>query len=256
MCWFIIAAFALAAQWEFYQLQHKRRHFPLKWFGMIMGILLFAGSWICFIGRPQLASSWGDLELGIVVITALGGLVRLVIWPVAEYDLIASVGATVIGVLYVPLLFNFVCALAFDHGQIRDHPFWLFYLLVVTKFTDVGAYVIGSLIGRRKLAPTVSPGKTVEGLIGGLVTGLVFSITLVAAWGLSAPLSILQATFLGLIFPGVGTVGDLAESVIKRDAGVKDSGNMVPGIGGALDLLDSLLFSAPLLYVLQRLIDP
>jgi phosphatidate cytidylyltransferase len=120
----------------------------------------------------------------------------------------------------------------------------------VTKFSDVGAYVVGSLIGRHKMIPRISPGKTWEGFVGAIVTSLVISIALTQAMGeRMQALSFTSSIVLGLLLPLISVVGDLAESVIKRDASIKDSGQTIPGIGGALDLIDSILFTAPVLYV-------
>ena len=126
----------------------------------------------------------------------------------------------------------------------------LVWLLAVTKFTDMGAYIVGSLIGRHKLIPHVSPGKTWEGLAGALVFSQLAGCGLYAA--LPRELAVLggwgHVIFLGLILAALAVLGDLAESVVKRALQAKDSGRMLPGIGGALDLIDSVCFTAPGLY--------
>jgi len=133
-----------------------------------------------------------------------------------------------LGILYLPSV---------------DGRWWLGYLLVVTKITDIGAYFGGSLWGKRKLAPTISPKKTVEGAICGLVCALAASFVCSPVLGLSFA----EWFFLGLILGIVGQFGDLSESLLKRDANKKDS-NALPGLGGVLDALDSLLFNAPIVY--------
>jgi phosphatidate cytidylyltransferase len=124
---------------------------------------------------------------------------------------------------------------------------------VVTKFSDTGAYVIGSLIGRHKMIPRISPGKTWEGFGGAIAASLLASLLFARLagdkllgmnWG--------HAALLGLILSTGAVVGDLIESLFKREAGVKDSGHYFPGIGGILDLLDSLVFNAPLMYLYLR----
>jgi phosphatidate cytidylyltransferase len=151
--------------------------------------------------------------------------------------------------MYVPFLFNFVAALAFLPGDPAVNRFLLIYLLAVTKFSDVGAYVIGSLIGRHKMIPRVSPGKTWEGFAGAMVTSLLISMAMVHWMGARVhALSFASSVILGLLLPLISVLGDLAESVVKRDASIKDSGRTIPGIGGALDLIDSILFTAPVLY--------
>jgi phosphatidate cytidylyltransferase len=162
-----------------------------------------------------------------------------------------------LGLLYVPFLFNFVALLAFMPGDLAQNRFLLIYLLAVTKFSDVGAYVVGSLIGRHKMIPRISPGKTWEGFAGAIVTSLAISIALTMIMdGRTHLLTLTSAVILGIILPLVSVVGDLAESVVKRDASIKDSGHTIPGIGGALDLIDSILFTAPVLYFYLQFTRP
>jgi phosphatidate cytidylyltransferase len=124
---------------------------------------------------------------------------------------------------------------------------WLiFFLVLVTWAGDTGAYYAGVSLGRRPLAPTLSPKKTVEGLIGGWLAAL--AAALVASnWFLPSfdPLDAVAASFL---LTGAGLIGDLSESALKRSAGIKDSGGLLPGHGGVLDRIDSLLFSSPVFY--------
>jgi len=138
-----------------------------------------------------------------------------------------------------------------------ENRFLFIYLLAVTKFSDVGAYVIGSLIGRHKMIPRISPGKTWEGFAGAILTSLVFSVVLTWAMGNRVhAISFTDSIVLGLLLPLVSVLGDLAESAVKRDASIKDSGQSIPGIGGALDLIDSILFTAPVLYFYLQFTAP
>lgn len=129
---------------------------------------------------------------------------------------------------------------------------WFFYLLTVTKINDIAAYFFGSLLGKKKIAPHISPNKTYVGTFAGILFSLLSSLAFYfyfhgKATGLSFSITFMEAVILGLVL-GVGAVlGDLAESLFKRDADVKDS-NVVPGLGGVLDLLDSLSWNIPLLY--------
>jgi len=137
-----------------------------------------------------------------------------------------------------------------DYGRMT-----LTYLLVVTKITDIGAYFVGKYMGKRKMAKIVSPKKTVEGLVGGIIFAMIGSLCFVkASFFESMPFPILQATFLGLAVGIVGQMGDLVESLLKRDAKVKDS-NRIPGLGGILDMLDSLLFTIPLVFLYMQSIS-
>jgi len=123
---------------------------------------------------------------------------------------------------------------------------WVFWAVLSTWGTDTCAYAAGKLLGRHKMAPSISPGKTWEGTIGALVGGLVVVVAL--NWALELPVSTGEAVLLGAMLPAVAVLADLGESVLKRSAGVKDTSELVPGHGGFLDRLDSLLFTVPLVY--------
>jgi phosphatidate cytidylyltransferase len=131
--------------------------------------------------------------------------------------------------------------------------FYVLYLVVVTKFADMGAYLVGSRIGRHRMMQHISPSKTWEGFIASLIFAVAASCLLIflmpkqLVW-----LNLFHGTVLGLLIGFAGMVGDLGESIIKRSTGVKDSGALLPGIGGMLDLIDSLLFTAPLLFFYLR----
>jgi phosphatidate cytidylyltransferase len=136
-----------------------------------------------------------------------------------------------------------------------DGRWWLVYLLVVTKITDIGAYFIGRLWGKRRLAPVLSPKKTIEGAFGGFICAILGSLAMVYIGqefaGKSFPLHPSDALWLGIVIGIFGQIGDLAESLLKRDAAAKDS-NTLPGLGGILDMLDSLIFTAPIVYFYLR----
>ena len=154
---------------------------------------------------------------------------------------------TVLGVAFVGGLFTYG-ALLRNHADGRQ----LIYFLTCTTWAgDIGAYYVGSRLGRRPLVPRISPRKTLEGALGGVVAPM-----LVAAVGqrwIWPGLSVGTAIWAGGLLAMVGMIGDLAESAIKRAAGVKDSGRLIPGHGGVLDRLDSLFFAGPVLYALRWL---
>ena len=132
----------------------------------------------------------------------------------------------------------------------------MLYLVLVVKITDIGAYTFGRLFGRHKMVPVLSPGKTWEGAAGGVVSALVASLVFIAVTGGKfgeLHFSMLDGVVLGVLLSVSGQVGDLCESFLKRICGVKDSGRSIPGMGGLLDVLDSLLFGAPVLYLYLRL---
>jgi phosphatidate cytidylyltransferase len=256
-CLLLITFFGLAGQWEFYRAQEEKGHKVFKQSGLFCGALVFAVSWYFLILHPSRAHfvHFG-VEL-VLVFALLGAFIRLVVVPETHREPITTAALTLLGLLYVPFLFNFVTLLALTPGNPALNRFLLIYLLAVTKFSDVGAYVIGSLVGRHKMIPRISPGKTWEGFAGAMLTSLAISIGLTVTMGEKiGALSLESSIILGLLLPLVSVVGDLAESVVKRDASIKDSGRTIPGIGGALDLIDSILFTAPVLYFYLQFTAP
>jgi phosphatidate cytidylyltransferase len=248
---------ALLGQWEFYRAQEEKGHKVFKQSGLFCGAVLFFVSWFFLIHQPKEA---GLVHLGIEMVlgfTVLGAFIRLVVRQEVHRAPITTAALTVLGLMYVPFLFNFVALLAFMPLDPAENRFLLIYLLAVTKFSDVGAYVIGSVIGRHKMIPRISPGKTWEGFAGAILTSLIISVVITHFMEGHAPsLSFTSSIVLGILLPLVSVVGDLAESVVKRDASIKDSGHTIPGIGGVLDLIDSILFTAPVLYFYLQFTAP
>ncbi len=151
------------------------------------------------------------------------------------------------GVLYVAVLGGYIVALAVIENPIPKLSAKLLTLFFIVVFAgDTGAYYTGRNFGRRKLAPRVSPGKTIEGVFGGLAGNIIAA--LIAHFTFFPELKIELAVPLAIVMGLLGVVGDLCESMLKRGAKAKDAGNLIPGHGGLLDRLDSMLFNAPLLY--------
>ncbi len=155
-----------------------------------------------------------------------------------------------IGILYIPVSFAFIIMLRAS----GDGPYWVLFLMWVIAWGDTGALYVGSMFGRHKLCPAVSPKKTIEGSIGGLACNVVF------AWIFKllifSDISGLTCTVFALIVGAIGQIGDLFESEFKRAAGVKDSGHLLPGHGGFLDRLDALILSAPVAFLLKEYLLP
>ena len=159
---------------------------------------------------------------------------------------LADVGVSALMIAYLPLLLTFVMAMLRTPHPVEQVATYVAVIVI----GDSGAYIMGSLLGRHKLAPHISPGKTWEGVVGCIIwaaiAGALLSyFVLHAAWW--------QGAVLGVVLGGAAVIGDLAESAIKRDAGVKDMGKLLPGHGGAMDRLDSLLFCAPLAWAMMNL---
>ncbi len=163
----------------------------------------------------------------------------------------AATGAALVAFVYLGLMLGFLPAIR------RDHSAWvLLWVLLVTKSCDIGAYFAGKAFGRHKLIPWLSPGKTWEGLVGGVLMSAAVSVAgleVLRGWGAIAGVPLWAAVIPGVLFAVVGQTGDLLESMLKRDAGIKDSGKVLPGFGGVLDVIDSPLLVAPLAFWVLRL---
>jgi phosphatidate cytidylyltransferase len=158
----------------------------------------------------------------------------------------ARLGTTLAGVLYVGLLLSFLTLL--KRRPDGAHGEWVLVALTVTWFGDTTAYFAGRAFGRHKLYPAISPGKTIEGSLGGLL-GSLLAVVLAKQWYLAGVLSFWDVPLLALPGGVLGQVGDLCESMVKRAYGVKDSGVILPGHGGLLDRIDALLFTAPFVFM-------
>ena len=258
---FIMMFLATAGLAEFYGMAEKRGLACFKWCGLIGGILLMGGTFLQVTGEISAVTTGyvgvydsparpNDFETGFVILFVLGLCVRQLLSRVNTTGIVA-IATTLFGLMYVPWLFNFVQKINFLPGV--DGRFYVLYFILVTKFSDTGAYVIGSLIGRHKMIPRISPGKTWEGFGGAIFSSTVASLVFVHFLGDKMPgMNRLHAVVLGVLLSMTAVIGDLIESLFKREAGVKDSGRLFPGIGGILDLLDSLLFNAPIMYLYLR----
>jgi len=169
----------------------------------------------------------------------------------APFDkMMASVGATVLGVMYVALLGGHLLAVRIGFRQTLAAQLLSFFFLVIMG-SDTGAYYTGRSLGRHKLAPNISPGKTWEGAAGGMLASLLLAA--LAHFWFFRELNLGVALGLAALMNVLGVAGDLTESALKRGAGAKDAAQILPGHGGLLDRLDSLLFNAPLIYYFGRL---
>jgi phosphatidate cytidylyltransferase len=231
--WGVVAAATLVGAWEFQGLVRARGIRPMTAAGLLMTAAIFVQG-----GTPGLVQ---------VPLAPLALLV-LLLAIVFRGDLqegVSAAGVTLLGAVYLGALGGVMAGLLLVDPA-AEGAWRLVLLLATVMVSDVFAFFIGHGFGRRKLAPSISPGKTIEGAMGGLVGGVVGALA-VRALGLP-DLPLLHAVLLGLAVAGFGVAGDLFESLLKRWAGVKDSGRLFPGHGGMLDRLDSLLFGAPVLY--------
>lgn len=248
----VIIGFVAAGLFEFFTMVRHRGilvHRPLS---VGLGILF-----ICLVAWRAL------VEPGLVPTPALGeGATALswmwdIFWPATivllfirqftrenTYEALNGLATTLFGLAYIAALFSY---LLYIRAMDAQQGAWLVcYLILVTKMGDAGAYAVGNLCGRHALVARISPRKTIEGLCGAL---LFSSVTAAAAAPmLGRPLSTGWALLLGLFLGACGQLGDLAESLLKRDCQIKDTSQLLPGLGGVLDVMDSILFTAPLFY--------
>lgn len=253
----LCAGMGMGGLWEFYgMLDHDHRP-NFKLFGMICAGIFFVGSFYVLERRGSEAVA-NNFEVAVLLIFLLGVFGRQLFTRASEnIPPLETMAYTVFGLMYVPWLFNFISKIIYlvprsPEGGLMGQ-YYVLYLIAVAKFSDMGAYLTGSLIGKHKMVPHISPGKTWEGFGGAL------AFSLLASYGLRylmpVKLSLLRPLdlfILGLGLSVAAVIGDLAESILKRGTGVKDSGKLLPGIGGVLDLIDSLLFTAPLLFFYLR----
>lgn len=203
--------------------------------------------------QPIATSTLAFIIVFVMLLAALGRAARR-----QTQEAITHMAGTLLATLYLGGLGWFLVALRVKHSfNEAGHPRFvgstsvLLMILLVVKFTDIGAYFGGRALGRHKLIPWLSPAKTWEGLACGLVTA---GFVGMACAPRVANLSPAKAFIFGVIIGGVGQLGDLLESLMKRDADVKDSGRLIPGFGGVLDVIDSPLFAAPFAYLLFSLV--
>ena len=256
-----VIAIVLLGQHEIYELLRDKGAHPSVTFGLIAGGALPV---VAFVGNESHVTA-------ILTATLLAAMV-LELRRQRINEAMASISGTFFGVVYVGWLLSHAVALrqfdsaAFGHygaaarQQLGLNPdsgiFFMMYTLVVVVACDAGAYFAGRAYGRRKLAPVISPGKSVEGAIGGVLAGVLFGYVVKGGFDIfwphmSASLEWSAAIGFAVILSIVGIIGDLVESLLKRDAQVKDAGRLLPGMGGVLDRIDSPLLAIPVMYYMM-----
>ncbi len=242
-----IAVLALAAGlFEFYSLTKK---LELKADAAI-GYLCFTVLIVAFVfDAPAKAPELLLLTIAAVVATVL--ISQTFRFQKDFSKMLTGIGVTLLGVFYLAFLGGFLIATRVGFEQVPGlSSKLLLFFLVVMFGSDAGAYFSGKALGKHKLAPAISPGKTIEGLIGGIVAPAGFAA--LCTWLFFPELPYQFSIPLACVMAVVGVLGDLAESAMKRGAGAKDAASILPGHGGLLDRLDSLLFNAPILYYFAR----
>ena len=222
-------------QHEIYVMARKRGVRPLEVLGILCGLLLLAAG----PGLVRAPGIWGVFSVAFAVLAVF--IVRLAL-PRPVEGALEDIGVTVLGIFYVSLFFGFqVLILQWMNGRA-----WLTFLYLVIWASDIGAYFVGTAFGKHRLYEKISPKKSIEGLVGGLAASA--GVALCCRIWFFPGIGSFEIALLAVVLAVMGTIGDLAESLIKRGAGVKDSGVIIPGHGGILDRMDSMLFAAPLLF--------
>ncbi|MBI2796140.1 MAG: phosphatidate cytidylyltransferase [Gemmatimonadetes bacterium] len=247
----LLASAAGVAAWELYRIARAGGIQPAAWVGIPFAASIPVLSWAAFADWPVL----GHVSVSGAVV-ALLAVFSAILFSRRSHDRpLSSTGVTIFGILYTGGTLAFAVGLRYHPLVIGGaagtalvaFPIWLAWS------TDTGAYAVGRLFGRRKLMPSVSPGKTVAGAVGGL------GLAMVMAWAyvhviLVPNASLTMTTFgslgFGALVSVAAQVGDLAESLVKREAGMKDSSGLIPGHGGVLDRLDSIFFVMPVAYLI------
>jgi phosphatidate cytidylyltransferase len=246
----VMAAAAMVfGLYEFYVLAKKKGMQPDVVAGYLAGAALFTIFY--FADRTSMPERL-DLQsiVLVLIVLTIGTLVAAMLRGAPFEKMLASSGATILGVLYVVLLGGHLVAVRMGFPPELSSDLLSFFFLVLMG-SDIGAYYVGRAIGKHKMAPGISPGKTWEGVAGGLAAAL--SLSAVAHFWFFPELPLKWALPLAAIMTMLGILGDLTESALKRGAGAKDAAKILPGHGGMLDRLDSLLFNAPLLYYFAHL---
>jgi len=245
-----IAAIICTAMWELYQIDRAKGLQPALNIGLTFGAL--------YTFAVALNTQYAAAEMLPELILLIALISFFLYYFLKGSSPLTNLSATIFSIAYlaVPLSCMIRITYFFSQSGAQDGRWWLFYLLFVTKMTDTGAFFIGKRFGKEKLAPYISPKKTWEGALGGFAAALISSLLMYVCaktfGNESFPITLWQSLWLGAGIGIFAQFGDLSESLLKRDGGFKDS-NHLPGLGGMLDILDSLVFSAPLVYIFLKI---
>jgi phosphatidate cytidylyltransferase len=235
---------------EFYGLMEKMGHRPFRWMGLLFSVLITAGPYYLAFYTEELGVIQ-SLASGLVVLAMVLSCI-LVLRSRDTGNRMETIGTTILGLLYVPFMLQFLVRILMRDSDSGDNLALCLWVVAISKFCDVGALLAGLAFGRHKLAPVISPKKTWEGAVGGVLLSAGVGATLAFLFADRMPenLTPLIAAAVALPLAVVTIISDLMESALKRRAGLKDTGSLIPGIGGAFDLTDSLILTAPVAYFL------
>ena len=235
----LVLVLTVGGLYEFFYMIKKKGIPIYSYFGIFIGIFIPASIY----SRFELTRNW---ELLFITLAFLA----ILILQFARKDntnAIVGISTTMFGVFYISWLFSFTIKIRFLLPGF-DGIKLLAYILIVTKCGDIGALLVGSAIGKHPLLPRVSPNKSIEGSLGSFVFSMTAALLFSSFLPAHVHFAVWQLALMGAFFGGMGQLGDLSESLMKRDCQVKDSGKLLPGMGGVLDVIDSLLFAVPAFY--------
>jgi len=245
----VVIGLIVGGLYEFFYMIKKKGIPIYSYVGIFIGLMIPLSIWHQF----ESTKNWELLFITLMFLMVL----LLQFTRKDNANAIVGISTTMFGVFYVSWLFSFLVKVRYLLPGLAGVKLAAFILLV-TKTGDIGALLIGSWLGKHPLLPRVSPNKSIEGSVGGVLFSMVAAAM---CWPFlpheMVSFPIWQTTMMGAFFGGMGQLGDLSESLIKRDCMVKDSGKFLPGMGGVLDLIDSLLFSVPAFYLyMAAVLDP
>jgi phosphatidate cytidylyltransferase len=238
--WFTIlaAGWGVGSVWEFYGLVKRAKGLsPLTCFGLLWTLLLIISPHFSQVPHFENVSVSSMLVTTAVILPLL-----YLLWRKGKENAFANWAWTVAGILYIGWILSYMVALRY----LEDGRGWVFLAILCTFASDICAYLVGRTFGRHKMAPYISPKKSWEGAVAGVVGSIILSEAVVYFFHL--PVDYGMAVVLGVLISVIGQSGDLIKSLFKRNMEVKDSGNVLPGHGGFLDRIDSLLLAGMLVY--------
>lgn len=247
----LLAVLSLGSQYEFYGLLEKMGRRPFKKFGVFVGTAM--------ILAPYYANQKGipaaEVQTGISAVTVIICCLAILRKRTIN-ERVDPLGSTLLGLIYIPFMLSFLVRMIELPNEPERGLMLVVWLIVTAKFTDVGALLAGKAFGRHPMSPLTSPKKTWEGAIGGCLVSVAlgFALTYLARDTFPVFFTPLWGALLALPIAVTSIVSDLIESTFKRAAEQKDSGSFIPGIGGAFDLTDSLVLTAPTGYLLFGLL--
>lgn len=245
ICLLLIILISSLALWEFYNLLICGGVPSSKKLGITAGIIFSISTWYYMMENISDNILWS-----IMAFVVIATFYKLLTYKSMRKGLEHGLG-TFLGFMYIPFLFSFFIRIFLSGDDLNQPAFTAFYFILCTKISDTGGYFIGSKFGKNKIAKNISPKKSWEGFFGGIIFCLIINLIWWKFIGSNTNsfIPLFHSIILSFLFPLFATAGDLVESLFKRAVDQKDSSSITHGIGGILDMIDSILFTAPMFYI-------